>query len=195
MIPRWWRWAAVVWVVLWVPSYATTWGWRNFFALCDVAVALTCVGLWTQNARLLSSQALVATMASLLWALDAGGRLLTGRHIFGGTEYLWNAEVPLAVRLLSLFHLILPVVLVAALRRTGYDRRGLPLQVGLTAVLLLISRLVGASKNLNFAFRDPLLHRQWGPVPLHLLAVLAGMTVLYLPTHVVLARVLRPAPR
>jgi hypothetical protein len=175
-------------MALWAPTYAAAWGWRNFFALCDVAVILTCLGLWWQSARLLSAQVLVAVMAGALWAADAGGRLLTGRHLFGGTEYMWNASVPLFIRLLSLFHLVLPLVLVAALRRTGYDRRGLPLQVGLTAALLVISRLVGESKNLNFAFREPLLHRQWGPVPLHLLAVLAGITLLYLPTHLVLAR-------
>jgi hypothetical protein len=196
MIPRGWRWAAALWLALWAPSYATTWGWRNFFALCDVAVALTCIGLWLQNARLLSSQVLVATMAGVLWAADAGTRLVTGRHVFGGTEYMWDARVPLAVRLLSLFHVGLPFVLVAALRRTGYDRRGLPLQIALTAVLLVIARLVGgAAKNLNFAFREPLLHKQWGPAPLHLLAVLAGITVLYLPTHLALSRWLRPAAR
>jgi len=137
---------------------------------------------------------LPAVMAGVLWAADAGGRLLTGRHLFGGTEYMWDGQVPLAVRLLSLFHLVLPVVLVSALRRTGYDRRRLPLQVGLTALLLVVSRLVGEAKNLNFAFREPLLHRQWGPVPLHLLAVLAGITLLYLPTHLVLTRRLPPPP-
>jgi hypothetical protein len=191
-IPRWWRWAAALWLVVWVPSYAAVWGWRNFFALCDVAAALTCLGLWRSSALLLSSQALASLVPALLWAIDAGARLVTGHHLFGGTEYLWNAQVPLAVRLLSLFHLVLPMVLVAALQRTGYDRRGLGLQVALTAALLVLSRFIGQAKNLNFAFIDPLWHRALGPAPLHLVAILAGTTlVAYLPAHLVCARLLR----
>ena len=130
-------------------------------------------------------------MPALLWGMDAGARLVTGRHLFGGTEYMWDGRVPLAVRLLSLFHLVLPVVLVVALRRTGYDRRGLSLQVGLTAGLLLAARLVGRDKNLNFAFADPLWHRALGPAPLHLAAILAGTTlVAYLPAHLFFSRFL-----
>ena len=130
-------------------------------------------------------------MAGLLWAVDVIARLASGRHLFGGTEYMFDARVPLPLRLLSLFHLFLPVVLVAALRRTGYDRRGLWLQLALMVPLMVASRLLAAGKNLNFALVDPLLHRQWGPVPLHLLAMLVGTAlVAFLPTHLVLARVL-----
>ena len=198
-IPRAWRWAALVWLAVWIPAYASTWGWRNFLALCDVAVILTAAGLWGRSALLLSSQALPAFMAGLLWAVDVTARLATGRHLFGGTEYMWDARVPLLVRLLSLFHLFLPLVLVAALRRTGYDRRGLWLQLALMVPLMVASRLLAAGKNLNFALVDPLLHRQWGPVPLHLLAMLVGTAlVAFLPTHLLLARLLpatsSPAP-
>jgi hypothetical protein len=192
-IPRWWRWAAALWLAVWLPAYATTWGWRNFLALCDVAVIVTCAGLWARSALLLSSQALSAIMAGMLWAADVAARLLAGRHLFGGTEYMWDARVPLLVRLLSLFHLWLPVVVVLALRRTGYDRRGLWLQVALTAPLLVASRIFGAGKNVNYALVDPLLHRQWGPVPLHLLAMWVGTSlVVYVPTHLILARWLTP---
>lgn len=188
-LPPSWRWAAALWLALWVPAYASTWGWTNFLALCDVAVILTCVGFWTGSALLLSSQALSAIMAGLLWAIDVAARLASGRHLFGGTEYMWDGRVPLLVRLLSLFHLLLPLVLVAALRRTGYDRRALIFQTALTAPLLVASRLLTTGKNLNYALVDPLLHRQWGPVPLHLLAMLVGIAlVVYLPTHLVLRR-------
>jgi hypothetical protein len=190
-ISRAWRWAAALWLAVWVPAYASSWGWRNFLALCDVAVILTCLGLWFRSAVLLSSQALAAIVAGLLWAIDVVARLSTGRHLFGGTEYMWDARVSLLVRLLSLFHLVLPVVLVAALRRTGYDRRGLWLQIALMVPLMVASRLLAAGKNLNFALVDPLLHRQWGPVPLHLLAMLVGTAlVAFLPAHLLLARLL-----
>jgi hypothetical protein len=195
-LPRAWRWAALLWLVVWIPAYAATWGWRNFLAFCDVAVLLTCAGVWTGNALLLSSQAVAAIPAGLLWAVDVLARLSTGRHLFGGTEYMWDARVPLLVRLLSLFHVWLPAVLLLGLRRTGYHRRALLLQIAVTAPLLVGARLLAPDKNLNFAFRDPLLHRQWGPAPVHLAAMLVGIAlVIYLPTHLVLVRVMRPAPR
>jgi hypothetical protein len=194
-IPRAWRWAALVWLAVWVPTYAATWGWNNFLAYCDVGVLLTCAGLWTGSALLLSSQAVAALPAGLLWAADVAARLATGRHLFGGTEYMWDQRVPLVVRLLSTFHLFLPIILVMALRRTGYHRRALLFQIALTAPLLVGARLLAPGKNLNFAFSDPLLHRQWGPAPLHLLAMLVGIAlVAYLPAHLVLRRLLGPAP-
>jgi hypothetical protein len=173
-----------------VPAYAVTWGWTNFLALCDVAATLTCLGLLTRNRLLISSQILPALMVGALWTIDVGARLVLGRHVFGGTEYMWLPTAPLAVRLLSLFHLALPVVLLLLLRRLGYDRRALALQTALTAVLLVLGRfLAPAAKNLNYAFRDPLFKQVFGPWPLHLAGVLLGIVVLvYLPTHLLLRR-------
>ncbi|MFL5373599.1 MAG: hypothetical protein ACJ78T_06385, partial [Myxococcales bacterium] len=51
------RWAALLWLLVWMPVYASVWGFANFLHLCDVAVILTCAGLWTGSALLLSSQA------------------------------------------------------------------------------------------------------------------------------------------
>src|SRR5207253_906813 len=101
---------------------------------------------------------LPAIPVGLLWIADVVSRMATGRHLFGGTEYMWNAGIPLPVRLLSLFHLALPLALIAVLRRVGYDHRGLALQVGITAVLLVAAHALGHGKNLNYVLTDPLFH-------------------------------------
>ena len=112
-----------------------------------------------------------------------------GRYVFGGTEYLFDGKFPLAVRLMSLFHVGLPVVLVAAVRRVGYDRRALAFQAGVTAGLLLVARAIGADKNMNFSMRAPLCARALGPPPVHLTTMLlAVVVVLYLPPHLILKR-------
>jgi len=189
------RWAAALWLAAWMPAYAAYWGWRNFLALCDMAVIITCVGVWRGSPLLLSTQALPSVMVGALWSADVIGRIAFGKHPFGGTEYMWDARVPLPVRLASLFHVVLPVVLIAALRRVGYDRRALPLQTLITAALLIAARAVSTGKNLNYAFRDPLFGRALGPTPVHLAAILVGITgLVYLPTHLALARWL-PRPR
>jgi hypothetical protein len=185
------RWVALAWIAVWFPAYAVVWGWQNFLLVCDIAVILTFAGLWRGNALLLSSQAVGSLVPDALWFLDVAWRFALGRHLFGGTEYLWDARFPLWVRLLSFFHVALPVVVVYAVSRVGYDPRGWKLQGGITAVLLVVSRFLESGKNPNYAFTDPVFHLQLGPVPLHLAVILAGFVVLiYLPTHAVLRKLL-----
>lgn len=189
------RWVALAWMIVWLPAYVRVWGWANLLHLCDLAVILACAGLWWGSSLLISSQAVSLLMAGALWCLDAGWKLATGRYLVGGTEYMWDARYPLAVRLLSLFHIGLPIALLWGLRRVGYDRRGLAAQSGIAAGLLIVSRFLPAALNLNYAYRDPLLHRVWGPAPVHLgVTLLVLVAVLYWPTHVLLRR-LFPAPR
>jgi hypothetical protein len=189
LFPLWVRCVSLVWLAVWVPSYALYWGWANFLHLCDVAVLLTCIGFACNDVLLLSSQAVSSLIGDLLWCLDAGWRLFAGRHLTGGTEYMWDPRFPLWVRLLSLFHVVLPMLLLAALRRAGYDRRALLLQSGIAMVLLVVSRLLGPTQNLNYAFVDPVFHRAFGPAPVHLTLVFAALLgIIYWPTHVLLAR-------
>lgn len=183
------RWAALVWLTVWAPAYWLVWGPANFLHLCDIAVILTCAGLWRGSSLLLSSQAVSSILADLLWTADVVGRLVFGKHPIGGTEYMWDGQYPLLVRLLSLFHVFWPVLLIWSLRRGGYDRRGWRLQAFLAAVVLAASRLADPSLNINYAHRDPLFHRSWGPAPLHLALIYSvTVAVFYWPVHRILAR-------
>ena len=77
--PAWLRWAALVWLVVWIPAYWHTWGAANFLHLCDIAVILTCVGMWTNSALLISSQAVRSLLVDAAWTLDAASRFIRGR--------------------------------------------------------------------------------------------------------------------
>jgi hypothetical protein len=193
-IPDWARWCAVGWLAVWVPCYWWFWGFSNFIHLCDLAIFLSCLGLWTNSALLLSSQAVSSLLIDSVWTLDALWRLATHHHLIGGTEYLFDAKYPIWLRVLSLFHLLLPVALIFALRRTGYDRRGWLLQCGIAAAVVPLSRLAGSANNYNFAFRDPVWHRALGPAPIHLATIFAALVVMYWITDVALERFL-PAAR
>ncbi|HKW57935.1 MAG TPA: hypothetical protein VJN42_11315 [Candidatus Acidoferrum sp.] len=186
------RWFSLAWMFVWLPAYFRVWGWANLLHLCDVCVILSFLGIWWANSLLLSSQAVAALAAGVLWALDVGWRLATGRFLVGGTEYMWDARYPLWVRLLSTFHVGLPLVLLWTLRRVGYDRRGFALQAAIAAVLLVVSRFLPATLNFNYAYRDPLWHRPWGAAPLHLAVILIPLVALiYWPTHLLLAWLFR----
>lgn len=190
------RWASLAWLAVWLPFYARGWGWTNFLHICDIAMLLGVLGLWLGSPLLLSSQAVAVLVPDAAWCLDAAWHLLFGHSLFGGTEYMWDHTIPLFLRLLSLYHVALPLVLIWAVARTGYDRRGLWLGMATFSVALIASRLAPASQNINFAFLDPFLGRAWGPAPIHLAVILAGATMLgFLPTHLALRRFPPPATR
>jgi len=182
------RWVALLWLAVWVPTYWVTWGWQNFLLFCDVAVILTCVGIWFGNSLLLSSQ-VVTLIFNLAWLADLLWFSATRTPLFGGTDYMWDARFPLWVRLISFFHLALPVVQFQALRRTGYDPRGWKLQSAITAGLMLVCLALRPEKNLNYIYSEPIFGRAWGPPLVHLLVVSSFIAfVFYWPTHRALQR-------
>ena len=183
-----------MWLIVWIPAYWKVWGWQNFLHICDLSLALSCAGVWFGNSLLISSQALAAIPADAAWCLDAGWRLFSGHHLFGGTEYLWDERFPLWVRLLSLFHLFLPFILVWACTRVGYDRRALKLQTMITAALLGGSRLLGPVSNMNYTYRDPIFYKALGPAPIHVAIIFSVMVILFWPVHLVLRKAIKKNP-
>jgi hypothetical protein len=191
------RWLGLAWLVVYIPSYAAAYGWTNFLFLCNLGVMITAAALWVGSRPLLASQAVAAPVIGLAWALDAGWKVVTGAFLFGGTAYMWDPQYPLFTRLLSLYHLAWPVLVVLAARHLGYDRRGYPLQLAIAGSVLILCRLVTTpAENVNYAFRDPFWGHSFGPAPLHLLVILGGLGgVAYTLTHLTLRFSLPPAPR
>lgn len=181
------RWAALAFLAVYLPAYAIAYGFANFLFLCNLSVILSVAGIWACHPVLLSSQAVAMLLVGSAWTLDVVGRVLVGRHLIGGTEYMWDPQWPLFTRLLSLYHVALPVALVYALRRIGYDGRGYLLQSALALVLVSVGRLFGPELNINGAFADPILKRGWGGAASHV-AVVAGFLILvaYPLSHVAL---------
>jgi hypothetical protein len=190
------RWLALLWLLVWVPVYWRSWGPANFLHYCDIAIFLACIGFWLGNSLLLSMAAVGSMVGYLAWCLDAAWRLAIGHHLVGGTEYMWDPRFPLFARLLSLFHVVFPVVFLYAVSRVGYDPRALAYQSILAAVLLVAARFTNPALNINEAFRDPILHRPWGPAPVHLVLMYVGLVLIFfLPVHLVLRRLFpRPLP-
>lgn len=179
-----------------MPSYATAYPPANFVFLCNLGVLLTALALWRGNVLLLSSQAVGLPVIGAVWTVDVLSRLLTGQHLIGGTEYMWDPRFPLFTRLLSLYHVAVPLVQLGALRRSGYDRRGYALQSAIAVLGVIAGRFCGPAANVNHAFVDPIWKRAWGGPVTHV-AVIAGALVLivYPLVHVALARMFPPPAR
>jgi hypothetical protein len=184
----------LLWLAAYLPSYGWTYGHWHFLFLCNIGILLTAGGLIFGNALLLSSQAVAAPGVALLWLADAATRLVSGHFLHGGTAYMWDAQLPAMVRILSLYHLLWPLLLFACLRRCGYHREGLLLQVAIAAGAMLVGlTLAPASENLNYV-----IHAPGNPVPhahpwLHAALMLGVlMALIYWPTHRACLRLFKP---
>lgn len=187
-LPLWLKLAFTLWVVAWATSYVRVLGWQHFLWLCDLASFLILVALWTESRLLMSAQWLAVLMVGVFWTLDVGTALVTGVHPIGGTEYMFDGARPLGFRLLSLFHLVLPLVAGYGVWRLGYDRRGLRWQVALTwAVIPLSYAVTEVERNINWV-QGPFGQPQTSLDPLVYLGglMLAWPLVLYLPAHLLM---------
>jgi hypothetical protein len=128
----------------------------------------------------------------MVWIFDFVIRLTTGIHPVGIAEYMFKSDIPLFVRGLSLFHLVLPFFLVWLVYRLGYDRRAWIVQTVLFWVLLLVCFFfTEPSQNINWAFgpgNEPQ-HKIAPGLYLALLLVFVPVCV-YLPTHFLLKELL-----
>ena len=160
-----------------MPSYAIAYPLTNFLFLCNLAALLTAWALWRGSVLILSSQAVSLPLIGAAWTIDLLSRLVTGHHLIGGTEYMWDPRFPLFTRLLSLYHVALPIAQLVTLRRAGYDRRGYALQSGIALCAVIAGRWCDPAANVNFAYTDPFLKRAWGSAVTHV-ALIAGALVL-----------------
>ncbi|PMR77021.1 hypothetical protein [Billgrantia endophytica] len=187
-LPLWLKLVFTLWILFWAPSFAVMLGMQNYFWLCNLASFLILAGLWAESRLLLSMQWLSVLLVGMFWALDVGVAWVTGVHPIGGTEYMLDPDHPTLARILSLYHLVLPLVAGFAVTRLGYDRRALIWQAALTGLVIPLTYLfTDAQRNINWV------HGPFGTPQdiLDPLLYLAGLMlgwplVLYLPVHVLM---------
>ncbi|MGC2649048.1 MAG: hypothetical protein WA261_22360, partial [Candidatus Sulfotelmatobacter sp.] len=115
-------WLKVVWtacVIAWVPFYWRQYGSQNFLFFCDLGNLFIVAALWLESALIFSWQATGLLVFQILFTIDLGVAFLSGRHLIGGTEFMFDPQVPLPIRLLSLFHVVTPPLLLWAIHRVG----------------------------------------------------------------------------
>ena len=197
-VPLWLKVGWSVWLLVWVPVYWHQYGSQNFLYFCDLGNFFIAAALWGESPLLFSWQACGLLFFQSLYALDLMGAVLSHRHIIGGTEYVLDSHLPLFVRLLALFHLLVPALLLWAIWRLGYDGRGWKFQTLTAWIVIPISYFWRPQFDVNWA--RGLFGREQHGVPgmVYLAAYLVLVPLLvYWPTHLVLEwgirRLLPPA--
>ncbi len=186
-----------------VPVYWHYYGPTNFLYFCDVALLLTVIAIWLENALLLSMCAVGILIPQAVWVIDF---LLntTGISLTGMTDYMFDANRSLLLRLLSLFHGWLPFLMVYLVWKTGYDRRAFWSWTVLAWMLLLVCFFLMPPPNphpgltpvnINYVFGlSDFAAQRWMPVAVWFAGLMIGLPIfVFAPTHYALARLMPKA--
>jgi hypothetical protein len=186
-LPLWLKVTWTIWLFVWVPLYWRQYGVQNFLYFCDLGNLVIGIALWLESALMFSCVASAVLLLQTIYTVDLAGALLTGHHVSGGTEYMFDPGLSLAIRLLSLFHVVTPPLLLWAIWRLGYDPRGWKLQTLLAWIIVPVNYFWRPEKDVNWA-RGLFFHEQHTiPGWIYLLLYLAAVPLLvYFPTHLFL---------
>jgi hypothetical protein len=162
LIPLWIKVLYTLFLCVLVPVYWVHWGPRNFLWFSDIALLATGVALWL---------------------------VLSGRHVLGLSGYMFDARRPLFLRGLSLFHVVLPFLLLWMVHRLGYDRRAWAFQTVVALVVLPVTYAVTEpADNVNWVYGPGSKPQTWMTPRIYLgLVMLVFPIVIYLPTHLLLS--------
>jgi hypothetical protein len=182
-----------------IPVYLYYYGPTNFLYFCDIALLLTLIAIWPENALLISMCCVGILVGQTYWVIDflanAAGYSLTGM-----TDYMFQSDHSLFLRLLSLYHGWMPFLLIYLIWKTGYDRRALPAWIAVAWVLVLVCFFFmppptpnpGLTPvNINYVWgMGDTAAQTWAPPYVWLAGMLFGLPILvFAPTHYVLTRV------
>jgi hypothetical protein len=189
-LPLWIKIVYTLFVAVLVPVYLKHYGPANFLWFSDVALLGMVPGLWVESPLIVSTLTVAVALPETLWNLDFFARLLTGRAPLGMATYMFDSSLPRYLRGLSLFHVVLPVLLVGTLLRIGYDSRALLVQTVLGTLLFIICyTLTNPAENINWVFgpgSKP--QRRLSPTLYVAMIIVAFPVFVYWPTHVALMK-------
>lgn len=169
-----------------------------FFSLFDAeirwALLVMVPALWFENPLLISMMALAVVLPELAWNIDFFLRSATGVSLIGLTSYMFDASIPRFIRGLSLFHMVLPLLLIWMLHRLGYDHRALFWQTLVAAVVLPLSYFFSNPRdNVNWVHGFGEKPQTMVPAPLFVIfLMLMFFFAIYLPMHLLFDRVFGP---
>ncbi|WP_353641013.1 hypothetical protein [Mesorhizobium sp. WSM2239] len=177
-------------VAVLTPFYWLRYGPGNFLWFSDIALFAVLIALWTGNRLLYSTMAVGVLPLELAWYID----FFTGGRLLGLAAYMFDPKEPVHMRILSGFHLFMPVLIVFMLIRQGYDRRAFKAQTAFAWGVLLASYwLTRREANINWVHGPgPEAQKVLPPRTYLGLYMVLLPVVVYLPVHLVLKRRFRP---
>lgn len=206
-LPLWLKLAYTLFVAVHVTLNWRYYGPLAFLWTCDVAVLTLLAAIWLESRLLVSIEAIAVLVPLGLWAVDLAFRLARGRghYLLGFAGYMFDPRVPWQIRMLSTFHVWLPILVFYLLLRLGYDRRAFWIQCAIVVVLLLTCRAISPpppaspghpAVNINWVYgaSDETPQHMMPSIAYLVLMIAVYQLVVYLPSHLVLSAMFTTAP-
>ncbi|MCC5831587.1 MAG: hypothetical protein JJU12_00895 [Chlamydiales bacterium] len=140
-------------MTLLIPAYWINYGPSNFLWISDVTLILAFLAVLFENHLFGSMAAIGGLFLESFWTLSFGLLLFFDYHFAGVADYMFDQEIALWLRALSLFHVPLPFLFIWLVKRLGYVKKAVILQTLLTWGILIFSYFfTKPSKNINWVF-------------------------------------------
>jgi hypothetical protein len=197
-IPLWLKLVFTFLFIVTIPSNIFNYSAINLLWFCDIAIIIAFLGFWFESTLLISISALASVAPQLVWQIDYFFHLISGKRLFGFSDYMFDSNLSVFSKVVSLFHVWMPYVLLYTLQIVRYNRRALMVQTLMACIALLLSFLLtkdmfGPAGNLNKVYglsdTEP---QTWMAPWVWLVVVMAYcFFCIYLPMHFLFARLFR----
>ena len=186
LFPLWLKVSYTILVTAVVVIYWFGYGPLNFLWFSDIALILMVPALWFESSLITSMMVIGVLPYEIYWLAD----FITGGHLGGITAYMFGNEIALYLRLVSLFHLILPPLLIYTISKLGYNKRALMAQTILSFIVLpLCYFFTDPKENTNWVF-GPGFIQHTIPGWVYLLCFMIVLPLFgYLPMHFLMIRI------
>jgi hypothetical protein len=170
-----------------VPVYWRKYGAQNFLWLSDIGLFITVAALWLHSKVLMSIALVIIFPLEVLWNIDFFIRLASGWSPLGLASYMFNQRYDIFLRLLSLFHVGMPIVWVWYGFSWGYAPHAFWYGLCIWWIIIIISCCcTDPQKNINWVFH-PMKHK-WHTISQRewIVILLFGPCMVWIPWHLLL---------
>jgi hypothetical protein len=152
-VPLWLQLSFTLFLMVLIPVYWVKYGPANFLWFSDIALLLIGIALWIDSQMLVSMVAVGVLGLEVIWNIDYFASLIKGSPILGLSDYMFDKNKSIFLRALSLFHVVLPALVIWLLLRWGYNPEAIYWQILLTwLVIPMVYLLTDPKENINWVF-------------------------------------------
>lgn len=164
----------IAFLAMLIPVYWVHYGPSNFLWYSDIILGLSFLAVMSESRFIASMGAVGGIFLESYWSVNFLSQLLFNYRITSLTDYMFDSSLPLWLRLISLFHVALPPLLIWLVVRLGYHRKAWMAQIVLAWVVLFTTWfLTEPSKNINWVFSYKEI--EWATLSPALYLVLEGL--------------------
>lgn len=172
-----------------IPAWWINYGPSNFLWISDITLILAYLAVLFEKNIFASMAAVGGFLFEAFWTLAFFLVFFFNIHLTNLADYMFDPSIPLWMRTLSLFHIPLPFLSIWLIKRLGYFKKAVIIEILLTWSVLIFARFfTNPDKNINWVFSFKGLYANSAIYPFVLGAVMALTQLI---THVLLVKVAR----